>query len=91
MAEADTNAALQLVQEKISAGQFSAALEDLRPFLDDEDSATALYMSAVCYRYLKRFDDAHLIVVGLAFLDGHKFDIDIDAGQLNASFRQILL
>ncbi|MEM1402486.1 MAG: sulfotransferase [Pseudomonadota bacterium] len=58
MADTALNASLSLIQEKVSAGQFASALDDLRPLLDSATSTEALYMSAVCYRYLKRYEEA---------------------------------
>lgn len=48
-------AALNAAQAQVYEGRFEAALETLRPVLDaDPDRTDALYMAAVCARYLKR-------------------------------------
>ena len=47
------------IQEKISAGQFAAALVDIDLLLaSDPEHSEGLYMAAVCHRYLKQFDKA---------------------------------
>mgnify|MGYP001815290946 FL=1 len=47
------------IQEKISAGQFAAALVDIDLLLaSDPEHSETLYMAAVCHRYLKQFDKA---------------------------------
>ena len=50
---------LKTVQDKIVARRFDAALGDLEAILDGEPENTeALYMSAVCHRYQREFDQA---------------------------------
>lgn len=47
------------IQKKIADGQFAAALKDIDLLLAaDADHSEALYMAAVCYRYLSCFDEA---------------------------------
>jgi tetratricopeptide (TPR) repeat protein len=57
---ADTGAAdLAPIQKKIMAQGFSPALEDLAAVLAAEpDNTEALYMAAVCHRYLGQFEQA---------------------------------
>jgi len=56
MAEAE---ALKSAQADIYKGRFEAALENLRPVLEaTPNHLEALYMSAVCCRYLRDFDKA---------------------------------
>ncbi len=51
---------LQTIQQHITAGRFDEALAGLDVLLEDESaSQEALYMRAVCLRYLKRFAEAH--------------------------------
>jgi tetratricopeptide (TPR) repeat protein len=50
---------LASVQAKIVEKRFDAALLDLESLLDgDPDNVEALYMRAVCHRYLRQFDAA---------------------------------
>ena len=50
---------LQRIQQRIVAEQFAEALTELETLLLEEpDHADALYMAAVCQRYLARADDA---------------------------------
>ncbi len=50
---------LSLIQQKIVAKQFDGALADLAEVLEAEPTNTeALYMSAVCRRYLSQFEQA---------------------------------
>ena len=47
------------VKQKIASGQYASALADINQVLaEDRDNSDALYMAAVCDRYLARFDDA---------------------------------
>jgi len=56
MAETD---ALKSAQSALTKGQFKAALERLQPVLESSpEHVEALYMSAVCCRYLRDFDRA---------------------------------
>ena len=49
----------QTIQKKIANQQLEQALVDLTTILDaDPEALEALYMTALCYRYLKRFDKA---------------------------------
>ena len=58
-ASAGTNPPSPLIQAKIVARQFGQALAELEPILADEPGNTdALYMSAVCRRYLGEFGQA---------------------------------
>lgn len=51
--------ALKQAQAHMVAGRFDAALQVLAPLLDeDEHEPEALYMQAVCFRYLARVDEA---------------------------------
>ncbi|RKQ96094.1 tetratricopeptide repeat protein [Maricaulis maris] len=51
--------ALSTAQKQMYDSRFEAALETIRPVLDaSPDHADALYMQAVCARYLKRYDEA---------------------------------
>lgn len=51
--------ALKTAQARIYDGRFDAALEALRPVLEAQpDHTDALYMAAVCARYLNRPDEA---------------------------------
>ncbi|WP_203291557.1 sulfotransferase [Maricaulis parjimensis] len=51
--------ALSEAQKQMYESRFEAALETIRPVLDAApDHTDALYMQAVCCRYLKRFDAA---------------------------------
>ena len=53
------DAVLKAAQEKIMAGAFAEALEMVMPVLDAEpEHGEALYMAAVCHRYLERHEDA---------------------------------
>lgn len=59
MQPSEVEAFLKSIQERIVAGQYEhalAALQQRDPELSGDPEA--LYMEAVCYRYLKRFDDA---------------------------------
>ena len=50
---------LKTARTEMKAGRFEAALNALQPLMVDEPSnVEALYMAAVCARYLKRFDAA---------------------------------
>jgi tetratricopeptide (TPR) repeat protein len=50
---AELEARLKATQEQIAAGEFAAALADLDALLvEDPDNSEALYMLAVCHRYL---------------------------------------
>ena len=50
---------LQSIQKKIVDKQFDQALNDLREFREAApDNTEALYMSAVCHRYLSDYDQA---------------------------------
>ena len=83
---------LQKIQQTITAGHFQAALTDLRPLLQDNPSPEALYMQAVCLRYLNRFQEAHTVLNELKQLrpehgrayqeEGHLFR---DTGDLAAA------
>ncbi|MEQ8403837.1 MAG: sulfotransferase [Oceanicaulis sp.] len=58
-AKADPPAVLQAAQRQMYEGAFSAALDTLEPLLKRDGGHTdALYMAAVCQRYLKRHDAA---------------------------------
>ena len=47
------------IQQKITAGQFDSALQDIELILSrDACHIEALYMAAVCYRYQSRIDEA---------------------------------
>ncbi|UTW54676.1 tetratricopeptide repeat-containing sulfotransferase family protein [Kordiimonas sp. SCSIO 12610] len=52
--------ALKNAQQSIYSGKFLAALEILKPYHDIPDSSRTeiLYTTAVCYRYLKRYQEA---------------------------------
>ncbi|WP_300541792.1 tetratricopeptide repeat-containing sulfotransferase family protein [Maricaulis sp.] len=51
--------ALKTAQTQMYEGRFDAALETVRPILDgNPDHTDALYVSAVCARYLKQWDEA---------------------------------
>ena len=51
--------ALNTAQKQMYENRFDAALETLRPVLEAEpDHTDALYMQAVCCRYLQQFDAA---------------------------------
>ena len=51
--------ALRAIQEHIAAHRFDAAHSDLQPILaQDADNEEALYLAAVCCRYLRDFDAA---------------------------------
>ncbi|WP_323760398.1 tetratricopeptide repeat-containing sulfotransferase family protein [Maricaulis sp.] len=51
--------ALKTAQQQMYEGRFDAARDALQPVLDaSPDHADALYMQAVCARYLKRHDEA---------------------------------
>ncbi|PLW83873.1 hypothetical protein CWI75_00485 [Kineobactrum sediminis] len=59
MSTANPSPSLRSIQEKIVAQAFSPALDDLAILLGTEPENTdALYMAAVCHRYLRQFDDA---------------------------------
>jgi tetratricopeptide (TPR) repeat protein len=48
------------IQARIVAKKFDAALTDLDAILSkDAENTEALYMKAVCHRYLRQFDQAH--------------------------------
>ncbi len=66
MQSAQQNTDLQSIQRKIVSKQFRSALADLAAILDDEpQNPDALYMSAVCNRYLGDFPTALEILAGL--------------------------
>ncbi|MGI9228239.1 MAG: tetratricopeptide repeat-containing sulfotransferase family protein [Gammaproteobacteria bacterium] len=51
---------LRQIQQDISDGHFDAALTSLQALpASQQDNHDALYMQAVCLRYLYRFDEAH--------------------------------
>ena len=53
----------QSIQKKIAGQQLDAALSDLAVILKaDPEALEALYMTALCHRYLKRFDKAQLFL-----------------------------
>ena len=57
----------QSIQKKIAGQQLQEALVDLEAILKtDSENIEALYMSALCYRYLNNFDRAQ------SFLDSIK-------------------
>ena len=65
MTDVSPQTLLGAAQEKISSGFFGEALEALQPLLPASDkekrsegNVDAMYMAAVCYRYLKRFSEA---------------------------------
>jgi tetratricopeptide (TPR) repeat protein len=86
---------LASVQAKIVEKRFDAALLDLESLLDgDPDNVEALYMRAVCHRYLRQFDAALETLDKLKSLapdhgrahqeEGHTHR---DAGRLNDALR----
>ncbi len=62
-ANADIADSLKSVQSAMQAGAFDQALAQLEPLLGDApDNADALYMKAASLRYLKRYDDALMVL-----------------------------
>jgi tetratricopeptide (TPR) repeat protein len=50
---------LQSIQKLVASQQFTAALENLIPLLEENaDQQDALYMAAVCHRYLRQWQQA---------------------------------
>ena len=59
MSANETAEQLQSIQRLVASEQFAAALEQLTSLLDkDADQPDALYMTAVCHRYLRQWEEA---------------------------------
>ncbi len=62
----DTDTQIDLIKSaraEMRAGRFEAALAALSPALEDEPvNLEALYMAAVCARYLRRYDEAETLL-----------------------------
>jgi tetratricopeptide (TPR) repeat protein len=72
------------IQEKIAAGQFASALEDTNHLLAaDPQNSEALYMAAVCHRYLKQFEDAQACLDALKELASDRGRIYQEQGHLD--------
>lgn len=69
MQAGQSNPDLQSIQEKIVAKRFDDALVDLESVLDsDTENIEALYMTAVCRRYMGEFDQALAVITRLKSL-----------------------
>jgi tetratricopeptide (TPR) repeat protein len=72
------------IQEKIAAGQFTSALRDIDRLLEvDASHGEALYMAAVCYRYLSRFSDAQSCLDSLKLLSADRGRVYQEQGHLD--------
>ena len=55
----ETAEQLQSIQQLVASEQFADALEQLKSLLDeDADQPDVLYMTAVCHRYLRQWQEA---------------------------------
>ena len=82
----DSSAGLQgdAIQKKIAAAQFDSALQDIDRLLAiDPDNSEALYMAAVCYRYLARFGEAQACLESLKTLASDRGRVYQEQGHLN--------
>jgi tetratricopeptide (TPR) repeat protein len=72
------------IQEKIAAGQFASALQDIdRLLATDPQHSEALYMAAVCYRYLSRFEQAQACLDSLKSLSSDRGRVYQEQGHLD--------
>ncbi|MFT4615347.1 MAG: tetratricopeptide (TPR) repeat protein [Bacteroidia bacterium] len=69
MTPASSDTALQDIQKKIAAGNFSDALHNIEQLLASDPADTqALYMAAVCHRYTAQYDKAQACLDSLKTL-----------------------
>ncbi|MDG2046843.1 MAG: sulfotransferase [Halioglobus sp.] len=74
----ETAQQLQSIQQLVASEQFAPALEQLKSLLDEDvDQPDALYMAAVCYRYLRQWQSAqsyldHLLQLAPEHGRGHQ-------------------
>ncbi len=84
MTESSSELQPAAIQKKIAAGHFDSALQDVDRLLavDPRDSE-ALYMAAVCYRYLARFEEAQACLDSLKALSSDRGRVYQEQGHLN--------
>jgi tetratricopeptide (TPR) repeat protein len=72
------------IQEKVAAGQFASALQDIdRLLATDARNREGLYMAAVCYRYLSRFEEAQACLDSLKSLSSDRGRVYQEQGHLD--------
>ena len=72
------------IQKKIASGNFADALRDIdRLLASNPDHAEALYMAAVCYRYLQKYDKAQACLDSLMSLSHDRGRVYQEQGHLH--------
>ncbi|MEH6610408.1 MAG: sulfotransferase [Halioglobus sp.] len=76
------------IQKRIASGDFAAALQDIDKLLScNPDHAEALYMAAVCYRYLKKYDKAQACLDSLMSLSSDPGRCYQEQGHLHVALK----
>jgi tetratricopeptide (TPR) repeat protein len=74
------------IQKKISSGNFADALHDIASLLAvNPDHAEALYMAAVCHRYLQQYDKAQACLHSLMSLSYDRGRVYQEQGHLHVA------
>lgn len=84
MTESSSELKPAAIQKKMAAGHFASALQAIDRLLAvDPVNSEALYMAAVCYRYLMRFEDAQACLDSLKALSSDRGRVYQEQGHLN--------